>query len=169
MAKYTLTTEQILDILAATPNRIAELTAPLDPTLFHTAPANDAWSVNDVLSHLRGCADVWGDCIEKILTHDHPTIRAIDPVTWMKKTDYQQQDFHESLAAFTKQRHELLARLRPLQPADWKRAATVTNTGIPRTNSVETYGIRLALHERQHYRQFAKIVTALQTRSDYKI
>ena len=108
MPNKSLTIEQILTKLAETPPRIAVLTAGLVPAPLHTAPSRNGWSANDVLAHLRACADVWGDCIEVILAQDTPTIRAVNPRTWIRKTDYLEQEFQPSLHAFATQRTDLL-------------------------------------------------------------
>src|SRR5439155_1220433 len=115
--------------LAQTPPRIAALTAGLTPGQLHTAPNQGEWSANDVLAHLRSCADVWGNCIVAILAEDRPTLRAVDPRTWIKKTDYLELDFRPSLRSFTTQRADLLAVLEALPPEGWSRAATVTGAG----------------------------------------
>ena len=77
---YTpLPIEQVLTMLAAAPSHIAELTGRLTPKQLRTAPAADEWSANDVLAHLRACADVWGGCIMRLLAEDRPTFKAINP------------------------------------------------------------------------------------------
>ena len=63
MPERSLTIEQVLIMLAETPPRIAALTAGLAPAQLRTAPNQGEWSANDVLAHLRSCADVWGNCI----------------------------------------------------------------------------------------------------------
>jgi hypothetical protein len=83
----SLPIEQILTMLAAGPSRIATLTGNLFPAQLHAAPDTDQWSANELLAHLRACADVWGDCIVTILAQDKPTIRAVNPRTWIDKTD----------------------------------------------------------------------------------
>ena len=47
-----------------------------------------AWSVNDILAHLRSCADVWGGSIEAMLAQDKPTLPYRHPRQWIKKTNY---------------------------------------------------------------------------------
>src|SRR5438270_1388745 len=103
-------------MLTEAPQRIAALTGYLEPAQLRTAPGPDEWSANDVLAHLRSCADVWGDCIAVILAEDRPTLRAIDPRTWIKRTNYPDLDFRPSLQAFTEQRAALLAVLEALPP-----------------------------------------------------
>jgi hypothetical protein len=152
------TIEQILTILAATPPHLADLTAGRPPTHLLAPPAPDEWSVRDVLAHLRACADMWGQAIVAILSADRPTIKAVNPTTWIKQTDYREQPFQPSLQAFTAQRADLLAVLQPLAPAAWARMATVTGAGKPRQRTVYTYAQWLANHERSHLKQVERIV-----------
>jgi hypothetical protein len=79
-----------------------------------------------MLAHMRACADMWGKCIVEILSEGGSTIMAVNPTTWIKKTNYLEQEFQPSLQAFTAQRAELLAGLKSLAPEAWSRMATVT-------------------------------------------
>ena len=126
MHSRSLTIEQVLTLLAETSQRIAALTAGLAPAQLHIAPNHDEWSANDVLAHLRACADVWGNCMAAIIAEDVPTLRAVNPLTWSKKTDYLELEFRPSLRSFATQRADLLAVLEPLPHEGWSRAATVT-------------------------------------------
>ena len=153
------TTDQLLTLLADTPVRIASLTADRTPAQLRTAPDPEAWSAVDVLAHLRACADVWGNYIDLILAEDHPTIRPVNPTTWIKQTDYRQQDFQPSLAAFTSQRAGLLAVLGALSPADWSCGLTATWAGKSRERTVHSYAEWLANHEQQHIKQIGRLET----------
>jgi hypothetical protein len=155
------TIEQILTALAETPPRIAQLTDDVTPAQLHAAPSPDEWSASDVLAHLRACADVWGNCIVAIITQDTPTLRAVNPRTWIRKTDYLEQEFQPSLHAFATQRTDLLAVLGPLAHEGWSRAATVTGAGKVLERSVLFYAQWLAGHERPHLKQIERIVKTL--------
>lgn len=148
-------------MLADTPSHLADLTKGLSPAQLVTPPAPGEWSARDVLAHLRACADMWGKYIVVILSQDRPTIKAVNPTTWIKKTNYREQEFQPSLQAFTAQRAELLAVLKPLPPEAWSRTATVTGAGKPRERTVHTYAQWLANHERSHFKQFERIVNTL--------
>ncbi len=161
MPSRSLTIEQVLTLLADTPPRIAALTAGLVPAQLHATPSHGEWSANDVLAHLRSCADVWGSCIEVIIAQDTPTIRAVNPTTWINSTDYIEQEFQPSLHAFATQRTDLLAVLEPLAPEDWSRAATVTGAGKVLERTVHTYAQWLARHERTHLKQIERIVDTM--------
>lgn len=158
MPDQSLTIEQLLAMLAAAPPGIAALTAGLSPAQLQSAPAADQWSAAEVLAHLRACADMWGDCIAAMLAQDHPTLRAVNPRTWIDKTDYREQAFQPALQAFTAQRGALLGLLEPLAPEGWNRAATVTGAGRPLERTVRFYAQWLARHERPHIKQVERIV-----------
>ena len=160
----SLTIEQVLTLLAETPARIEALTAGLPPARLRAAPSQDEWSANDVLAHLRACADVWGGCIATMLAEDAPTLRAVNPRAWIKKTDYPDLEFQPSLRAFAAQRAELLAVLEPLPREAWSRMATVTGAGKPLKLTVLSYAQRMARHERPHVKQIARIVAAMRVR-----
>ena len=161
MPNGSLTVERVLTLLAATPPRLAALTSGLEPGQLRTAPAPDEWSANDVLAHLRACADVWGNCISAMIAEDSPTLRAVNPRTWIKQTDYLDLAFRSSLGAFAAQRNDLLAILEPLPEEGWSRAATVTGAGRPLNRSVLSYGRWLAEHERPHVKQIERIVNTM--------
>ncbi len=161
MPERPLTSEQVLTMLAATPPSIAALTAGLLPAQLHTAPDHDEWSANEVLAHLRACADVWGTCIAAMLAEDRPTLRAVNPRTWIRQTDYLEQAFQPSLHAFATQRTDLLAVLEPLAPEGWARAATVTGAGKVLERTVLFYAQWLATHERPHVKQIERIVNTM--------
>jgi hypothetical protein len=154
----SLTIEQVLTLLAQTPSRIAALTAGLAPAQLHTIPNYDEWSANDVLAHLRACADVWGNCIVAMIAEDTPTLRAVNPTTWIKKTDYLELEFQPSLRSFATQRADLLVVLEPLPHEGWSRAATVTGAGKVLERTVQSYAQWLARHERSHIKQIERIV-----------
>ena len=163
MATRSLTIEQVLTLLAETPRRIAALTAGLAPTQLHSTTNRDEWSANDVLAHLRSCADIWGGCIAAIIVEERPTLRAVNPRTWIKQTDYLELEFQPSLSAFATQRAELLAILKPLPPEGWSRAATVTGAGKVLERTVLSYADWLARHERPHVKQIERIVNTMPT------
>jgi hypothetical protein len=161
VSSRSFTSEQALTLLAETPPRLAALTEGVEPAQLRTVSGPDEWSANDVLAHLRSCADVWGESMGRILAADGPTIRAINPRTWIERTDYPDLEFQPSLRAFTKQRAEVLAFLESLAPDDWLRAATVTGAGKPLQKTVLDYAERMTRHERPHVKQIARIVEAM--------
>lgn len=152
--------EEMLEALAETPRRLASMTGDLGQARLHTKADADSWSANDILAHLRSCADVWGQGIQAMIDQDHPTLRYISPRTWIRKTDYPQQEFRTSFRAFVSQRDDLLALLRPLELEGWSRAATFTGTTKGREQTIFNYARRIALHEQEHLGQLAGMLGA---------
>ena len=161
MPRTSFPIEQLLAVLTDTPRRIAEVTAGVPAAVLHAAPPNQ-WSANDVLAHLRSCADVWGGNIERMLAEEKPTVRAVSPRTWIKSTDYPDLRFRPSLQAFTVQREGFLPVLEQIAPRDWSRTAIVLGAGSPLELTVLGYAQRLARHERPHVKQIARVVQAMQ-------
>lgn len=161
MPSSSFTIEQILTLLTATPPRIAALTTGLTPAQLRATPSDDQWSANDVLAHLRACADVWGGCIQRMIIEDAPALRAVNPRTWIKQTDYRELDFGSSLRSFAAQRADLSAILESLPQEGWSRGALVTGVGKILDRTVLFYAQWLATHERPHVKQIERIVNAV--------
>jgi DinB superfamily len=162
MASRVLTVDEIMAILPESPRRIAALTEGLTPTQLRASPDPDAWSLKDVLAHLRACHDVLGGNIQRIVAEDRPTWKGMNPRAWIKKTDYPEWEFVPAFEAFKKQRADLLAVIEPLAPDAWERTATVTGMlGETYSRSARYYGDWMARHERAHWKHLERIVAAL--------
>ena len=164
MPRERLEIGEILEQLASTPEQIAQLVESLDPELTTSAPDENAWSVNDVLAHLRACADVWGDSIAAMLSGDQPRIKAINPRSLFDRTGYRELTFAESLQAFAHQRVELLGTLNALPESGWAASAVFYGMGSPVERSVRSQSERMALHERAHIDQIRRTIAILQRR-----
>ena len=153
--------EQVLALLAETPQRLAVLAGKYAPAQLQTAPDQDTWSANAILAHLLSCADVWGKSIQAMLAEDNPTLRYVSLRTWIRKTKYLDQAFHTSFQAFAQQRAELLAALNGLAAEDWARAATFTGTVKGRSQTVFSYARRIVEHERPHLDQMEIVLSTI--------
>jgi uncharacterized damage-inducible protein DinB len=161
MPPRDLPADEVMELLAEHPRRLASATARVPAAQLLAAPVPGEWSANEVLAHIRSCADVWGRCIARMLAEDEPTIRAVSPRSYIDETDYLGLRFRQSLRAFTQQRTELLAVLEELLPPEWMRTATVTGAGKPLVRTVLFYAQWLADHERIHVGQIEKTVEAV--------
>lgn len=161
MPRNFLTTTEVLKLLAETVPRIEAAASELMPSQFATAPSPGEWSLNQMLAHLRSCADVWGGAILAIGVEGRPVLRAINPLTWIKSTDYLELPFSSSFRSFSEQRAELLHGLEQLSLDAWSRASTVTGAGKALERTPLFYGRWLAGHERSHWRQIERIADAL--------
>ena len=161
MTVRDLPADEVMEQLAEPPRRLASITARVPAAQLLAAPSPGEWSANEVLAHIRSCADVWGRCIARMLAEDDPTIRAVSPRSYIDKADDLDLQFKPSLRAFTQQRTELLAVLAELLPPEWMRTATVTGAGKALVRTVLFYGQWLADHERIHVGQIEQTVAAV--------
>src|SRR3954453_7056177 len=120
----------VLTLLSDTPAKVAQIAQGLSEQQLHRRPAAEAWSAHEIVVHLRACAELWGRSIDRMLAEDHPTIRYVSPRGWIKKTDYLQQNFDETLRRFSEQRAVLVATLRTLSSETWTRGATFTGSTL---------------------------------------
>ena len=138
--------EQTLILLAKTPHRIATASKDFENSRLHSKPDTKSWSANDVLAHLRSCADVWGKTIQAMVAEDTPTLPHVSPRTWIRKTNYTELPFHISFQAFVTQRNELLILLKNLGFEAWSRDAMIKG----RKHTVFSQARRMVHHEHQH-------------------
>ncbi len=153
--------DNLLTLLEETPRRLVALTGGLENARLQAKFDQDTWSVNDILAHLRACADVWGKSILAMIAQEQPTLRYVSPRTWMRKTDYHAQEFHSSLPAFAKQHQDLLQALKMLKIEEWSRGATFTGTVRGREQTILSYAQRIVDHETVHLDQIESVLKAL--------
>jgi len=146
--------QEFLNLLQETPLRIDKMTCGIEESCLQARVNKDEWSVNDILAHLRSCADVWGDSIEKMLLNDKQTQPYLHPRQWIKKTDYPKLPFRESFRAFKTQRRTLLKELKNISFEDWERSATIKG----RKHTIFTQVRRMAKHENVHSQQIEELL-----------
>jgi len=157
MKVTTAAVEDVLRLLSETPYRITGAGRDRNGDQLHLRPDKQSWSANDILAHLRACADVWGETIQTMLAEDDPALAHISPRTWLTKTDYLGLPFQESLQSFIDQRSELLRTLYDLELAGWSRGAMIKD----RRHTIFSQARRMALHEVTHNEQIEALLGAL--------
>lgn len=161
MTQKDPTPHEIITLLDAAPGRVAEMAAGLSAARLATPPAPGDWSARDIVAHLLACDDVWGAAIARIAAEDHPTIQAVNPPTWIARTDYLTRPFDALWPAYAAQRAELVALLRGLPAAAWQRAGTRVGAGRPMEYTLGKYALETARHERPHLKQVGRVAAAL--------
>lgn len=146
--------EKHLDLLTRTSRRITNATDGLEAARLQARTQKQPWSINDILAHLRSCADVWGEGIEAMLAEEKPTIPYRHPRQWIRQTDYPDLPFRASFEAFVAQRRKLLKVLKGLSFEEWSRAAIIQG----REHTVFTQVRRMALHEQAHCEQIESLL-----------
>ena len=147
-------------MLAGAPPRLAELTAGLKPEALTTGPAPDEWSANDVLAHLRACSDMWGGSIATLLSEDHPTIRSVNPragssirTTRNARSGRRSARTRGNATSCRAPRAADAGRLGPI--------GNVHGAGKPIDRTVLSQAQRIAVHERAHLVQIARLADGI--------
>ena len=146
--------KKYLVFLSETPERIAQSVEKLEDAQLQQKADSKSWSVNEILAHLRSCADLWTHSIYAMLAENEPVFSDINERKWAKITRYTELPFSESFQAFTLQRENLLRVLRALPFEAWERSAII----FERRHTVFTQTRRMAKHEREHMEQIESLL-----------
>lgn len=138
--------ENYLGILSETPQRIGKVAKGLDEARLQFKADSKSWSANDILAHLRSCADLWTHSIYAMLAENEPVFSDINERKWAKVTRYVDVPFEESFQAFSLQRANLVRVLKALPLESWERPAII----FERKHTVFTQTRRMAKHEQEH-------------------
>lgn len=150
-----------LRALSATPARLTELSRRRSAAALAARPSADEWSAIEILAHLRACADVWGSSIQRMIDEDHPTIRYVSPRGVMRKPEYTDRGFKQSLDLFVSARKVLVKTLRVLPPEGWSLGATITARTKGQKSTVLDHARNIASHEAAHIVQFEALFTTV--------
>jgi len=150
--------EKYLSVLSETPQRIAQATNGLEEARLQLKADSKSWSVNDILAHLRACADLWTHSIYAMLAENQPVFSDINERKWAKVTRYAELPFHDSFLVFSWQRENLLRVLKGLPFESWERSAIM----FERKHSIFTQVRRLAKHETDHCEQIESLLHSIE-------
>jgi hypothetical protein len=141
--------QKYLSIISETPERIGLLVKGLEEARLHHRADAKSWSVNEILAHLRSCADLWTHSIYAMLAEKEPSFSDINERKWAKVTRYAELPFNQSSQAYSLQRESLVRVLKDLPFDSWERSAMI----FERRHTVFTQTRRMAKHETEHLEQ----------------
>ena len=143
-----------LDLLRGVPLRIAAATNGVADATLHQRTAEEPWSVNDILAHIRAAADNRMRFMRRMATGEHAELAYVSPRSELQRTDYVDRPFAENLAAFTADRATFLAWLETLPAQAWNREVSIRD----RPERIATYTRYLCEHELAHCEQIEALV-----------
>jgi hypothetical protein len=146
--------EKYLNLLEETPRRVALASKEMSETRLQFRADKKSWSVNDILAHLRSCADIWTHSIYAMLAAHAPELPDINERKWAKVTRYEELPFAESLQVFSLERKNLLQVLKALPFESWESSALI----FGRKHTVFTQARRMAKHEIEHCEQIESLL-----------
>jgi SAM-dependent methyltransferase len=158
-------TQNLLDRLAAVPERVARTVSGWGEAELHAAPSPGEWSAADILAHLRVVDDIWAPRWYAILVRDNPPLPGFDHLRWGEVAGYAHADFEASLRAFALRRAELVNTLKRLGPNEWTRVGTHEEAGP--IVLFEALAGRVQ-HEEEHCQQLETLAPLVQRLADYR-
>lgn len=146
-----------LKVQKTTAKKLQKLLKPLSKKKLRRRPAEDKWSIAEILAHLADAELVAGWRLRSILTQDGVPIQAFDQDAWANTFRYERRDARESLRVFKTLRENNLTLLRSVPEKLWE------NHGMHAERGKETVAhmVRLfAGHDVNHVKQIEQIAKA---------
>lgn len=139
-----------LDVLAATPRKLARLVKGVSRKRLSRRPSPDKWSITEILAHLADSEIVYGCRIRFILEASGAPMQATDQDAWARFSNYAKHDPALSLEAVRVERARLVRLLESLPRESWERYGVHSERG---KETVARVAEMLAGHDLNHIRQ----------------
>jgi len=146
-------------VLAATPERVAELTEDLDLEKLQQRPEPNEWSAEEILGHLFDAEVVYSFRWRFTLAEKDPKYPGYDQDEWIKLP---RPSFPELLAAFASLRRANVWLVEETPTSEWKK------DGIHAERGSEPFGTSLAVvagHDLAHLKQLEQTVATVTGKS----
>lgn len=142
----TITEPDLLGVLAAQTNEVAELFGSLDESKGTFAYAEDKWTLKEVLSHLIDGERHFAYRVHRISRGDSTPIEGFEQDGYIENSYANERSFADLIAEFTELRNANLRPLRTLSESDWKLMGTASGFPV----SVRALAFIMAGHVRHH-------------------
>lgn len=112
---------EVVDALERAPSIVVPLVREVPERIRKRRPRPEKWSAHEHACHLAAVTPIFLSRLSLMLEQDHPKIRAYDPDREHSPDALLAVDLEEALGRFQRERADLVARLRRLEPAEWRR------------------------------------------------
>lgn len=143
-----------LEVLEATPERLAEIVGTHSPEVLRRRPAEGVWSPNEILGHLGDTEWVFGFRARTILLDEEPTLMGVEQELWVERQKHQERPPEQHLETFRALRQVNLGFWRGLSAADLERSGRHAQAGVEM--SLGFLRRLLAGHDLSHLEQLAE-------------
>ena len=149
--------QDVLSVLAETPNRLHSLTRGLSDSQLRTRPAPERWSLMEQLAHLSDVEIAVGFRVRTILgSPDGVAIAAFDQDRWQQAMGYNDRELESTLKAFNAARENNLRLYRSLDESAWNKYGIHAERGRESARDVVFLN---AGHDLNHLRQMEAILS----------
>ncbi|MBI2913211.1 MAG: DinB family protein [Chloroflexi bacterium] len=144
--------EEITAAIRGLPDALDALLEGLPDDDLRRRPSPDAWSILEVLCHLRDSAEIEGRRVRRLVEEDEPALAPYDQEALARERDYQGDDPRRVRTAVRAFWGGLAYQLERLSDEQWQRGGTHPEQGRV---TVASRAERMALHAREHTEQIA--------------
>ncbi len=150
---------ELVDALEATPqilrNLVRHLSAEQARTPHADSASDEAWSVVEIVCHLRDTEEVMSRRMRLLRDEENPRISGFDQEALAVEKDYAGSDLHKAVDAYARFRAEHVANLRDLSDEQWQRSG---HHGLPGPVSIFNHTVHDVYHDAVHLAQIARQV-----------
>jgi hypothetical protein len=147
--------KQPLAVQAATAKKLERLIKGVSTSKLRKRPAQDKWSVGEILAHLAEAEIVGGFRMRLILGAPGTAVAAFDQDAWVMSGHYAKRDPRKSVEQFRAIREANLGLLKSLTPEQWKHYGMHSERG---QETIEHIVRMFAGHDLNHLRQIEAIL-----------
>jgi uncharacterized damage-inducible protein DinB len=149
-----------IEVLATTPRQLARLIKGVSKKKLAKRPAQDKWSVTEILAHLADTELVQGFRVRMILGASGVAIQGFDQDEWARYSNYATHDTALSLEAFRVTRERTVRLLKSLPQEAWERYGMHSERGKETVTHVTEM---MAGHDLNHLKAIREILKGAST------
>lgn len=147
--------EELRKALRSNPVTLRALVRDLDDLAVRRRPAENEWSVVEVVAHLADTEERALERVRRMLNEDNPAIAGFDQAALAVERRYHEMEVGEQLARFEALRGEHLALLDSLEDPGWQRPGVHQEQGAM---TIQLYETHMAGEDADHLAQIARLV-----------
>jgi hypothetical protein len=149
---------ELLNIYRATPDALRALVSKVpDTTARATGEGEDAWSIVEIVCHLRDAEAKVLERLKLMLNEDNPYLPAYDQAALAEESTYRSQSLDEALASFVALRQEQVGILETLDTDQWARTGDHEEAG---QITIQGQTMHIAAHDVVHLAQIGRRILA---------
>ena len=145
---------ELLNIYRSTPTALRALLRKVpDTTARSTGEGEDAWSIVEIVCHLRDAEARVLERLQLMRDQDNPFLTAYDQAAVAEDSGYRTQSLDEALAAFMQLRQEQISILEAFDEAQWARTGMHEEAG---QITIQGQTMHIAAHDVVHLAQIGR-------------
>ena len=151
----------LVEKLAAMPDRVAEMVAGLNDETLRRRPAEGEWSMKEVCGHLTEDARTWQERLTLMTTQAGPYLKRYDPEDGVREGGYQEAPIEKTLGEFRRIRRQTVETLSRLSAEGWERTGRHWSEGPVRIAEACSIALEHAESHLEQLRELKERVTGV--------